>query len=124
MTMNEKDVDRLARSYIKYALTEKGKEKDKIFDKEIYEIDEMQFKSPENIWSIILKVHDLTDNQQVLGLLSAWLLEGLLAHFPDESVGWVEQQAKKDPRFKKLLRGVWQNTMSDEIWMRVQKARD
>lgn len=33
------------------------------------------------------------------------------------------QLAKEDERFNYLLGGVWQNTMSDEVWKRVQAAR-
>jgi hypothetical protein len=35
----------------------------------------------------------------------------------------VEELARQDPNFNSLLGGVWQNTMTDEVWKRVQAAR-
>src|ERR1700731_3852199 len=34
----------------------------------------------------------------------------------------IERQAKADPSFATLLGGVWQNTMTDDIWNRLQTA--
>ena len=122
--IDPKDIDRLAKVVLKYQTAETEKEKDEIFDKEYCEIDAIRFKSPEKLWAIILRVHALTNDPEVLAVLSAGLLEDLLAQFPYQSIDWVEEQARKDPRFKKLLRGVWQNLMPDEIWERLQKLRE
>jgi hypothetical protein len=121
--MDAKDVDRLAKAYLKYTLAETEKEKEDIFNNEVYEIDKIQYESPDDLWLIILRIYNITDDSRVLTLLSAGFLENLLAQFPYQSINWVEEQAKKDPRFKKLLHGVWQNIMPDEIWERIQKIR-
>ncbi|MCB1784580.1 MAG: hypothetical protein KDI13_11385 [Alphaproteobacteria bacterium] len=121
MVLQTRDIEQLAQSYIKYALAKTDEEREAIFDVGMNEIDRIQFESPDDLWLIILKIHALTDDPQVLSLLSAGLLENLLSLFPSQSIDWVEEQARKDPRFKKLLRGVWQNLMSDETWQRVQK---
>ncbi|HUV96794.1 MAG TPA: hypothetical protein VMV98_04925, partial [Acidobacteriaceae bacterium] len=50
--------------------------------------------------------------------------EDLLAKHCEIFIDRVEAEARKDPRFAKLLGGVWQNKMSDAVWKRVQAAWD
>jgi len=56
--------------------------------------------------------------------LSAGPLEDLLAMHGPAIIDRVEAEAARDPTFAKLLGGVWQNRMTDEVWARVQAARD
>lgn len=78
---------------------------------------------PEIAWSAILKIleQSLTDEQ--FALLAAGPLEDLLAMHGLQFIERVEHEAEKNPRFKELLGGVWQNQMTMEIWGRVEKAR-
>jgi hypothetical protein len=78
---------------------------------------------PETVWSAILKIlqHELTDDQ--LASLAAGPLEDLLADHGIQFIERVEREAEQNPRFNRLLGGVWRSHMSDEIWGRVQKAR-
>jgi len=48
----------------------------------------------------------------------------LLGRFGALAIDWVEARAATDHRFRRVLRGVWQHTMSDEIWARVCAARE
>jgi hypothetical protein len=47
-------------------------------------------------------------------------LEYLLSKHGGAMIGKVEAEAKSNPLFAKLLGGVWQNSMIDEVWVRVQ----
>jgi hypothetical protein len=47
-----------------------------------------------------------------------------MARFGERYIDRVEEKARKDPAFAKLLGGVWQNSMSDEIWSRLQAVCD
>lgn len=78
---------------------------------------------PELAWALILAVLDLTNNDYVLDNLSAGPLEDLLSIHGVVFIDRVEVRAKTDPDFKLLLSGVWKGgRMSDEVWMRIEKA--
>jgi hypothetical protein len=79
--------------------------------------------SPEVAWPAILEIlsRGVTDEQ--LSLLAAGPLEDLLASHGAQFIERVEEEARRSPSFNRLLGGVWQNQMSQEIWSRVQKAR-
>jgi len=63
-------------------------------------------------------------DMEAWGLLAAGPLEDLLAENGESVIEAAEALAKTDPEFRKLLSGVWQNSMSGEIYARVQKASD
>jgi hypothetical protein len=79
--------------------------------------------SPEVAWPAILEIlkRGVTDEQ--LSLLAAGPLEDLLASHGAQFIERVEQESGRSPSFNRLLGGVWQNQMSQDIWSRVQKAR-
>lgn len=65
----------------------------------------------------------IEDDQNVLGLLAAGMLEDLL---PDENgpvIDAVVDEAGRNPRFRDLLCGVWFYGMSPEVTERLEKAR-
>jgi hypothetical protein len=39
-------------------------------------------------------------------------------------IQYIEQEAKADPSFARLLGGVWQNAMTDDVWNRLQAVWD
>jgi len=77
----------------------------------------------EQLWRFITVAYkrDLLD--KTIAVLAAGPLEDLLARQGPEFIDRVEELARKDPQFNYLLGGVWRNTMTDEIWQRVQTAR-
>ncbi len=58
---------------------------------------------------------------EVLGVLAAGPLEELLAWHGPAVIDRAESEAHRDPKFRRLLGGVWQNAMTDDIWERVQR---
>jgi hypothetical protein len=56
------------------------------------------------------------------GALAAGPLEDLLGSHGEAMIDDIELKARREPRFRRLLTGVWQNAMSDAIWERVQVA--
>ena len=80
-------------------------------------------QEPEVAWPAILEVlrHDLTEEQ--IALLAAGPLETLLSWHGPHFIERVEQEATHNPRFRRLLGGVWQSDMSPEIWQRIESAR-
>ena len=88
------------------------------------ELDDLCTDSPEDAWEIILGVlaRDLSDED--IGMLAAGPLEDLLARHGRSIIERVEHEARRNPAFASLLGGVWQNTMSDDIWTRVMAVWD
>ena len=78
----------------------------------------------DRLWQFILEVYkrDLPDN--VIGVLAAGPLEDLLAKRGVDFIDRIEELARKDPKFNYLLGGVWRNSMTDEVWQRVQAIRN
>lgn len=75
------------------------------------------------LWKFVLNTYKKSLPDHVLALLAAGPLEDVLANNGQEYIEQTEVLARKDPQFKKLLRGVWKNSMSDELWARVCDAR-
>ena len=77
----------------------------------------------ERLWQFITEAYKRDLSDKVFSSLAAGPLEDLLAKQGTEFIERVEELARKDPHFNSLLGGVWRNTMTDEIWQRVQTAR-
>lgn len=79
---------------------------------------------PDEAWHFILEVLASDASTLILETLSAGPLEDLLVQHGERMIARVEAQAQRDPCFARLLGGVWQNRMADELWRRVLQARD
>jgi hypothetical protein len=55
--------------------------------------------------------------------IAAEPLEDYLVKCGDQVIAKIEALAASDPKFQHLLRGVWKNSMSDEVWERVWQCR-
>jgi hypothetical protein len=79
---------------------------------------------PEHQWQFILAaVTHASDDE--LGDIAAGPVEHLLGKHGERYIEKVEQRAEADPKFARMLAGVWKHLMTDEVWARVQalKAR-
>ncbi len=65
-----------------------------------------------------------TDDWRLLGLLAAGLLEDLVCGEDEAVLTRVEADAARDPRFRRLLSGVWYQGVSPASAARIDKARD
>jgi len=79
---------------------------------------------PDSLWSFILSVHERDAEEKVAGHLAAGPVEDLMSQFGESYIERVEDLANKDARFKRMLCGVWQDVMSDELWARFRRARN
>jgi aminoglycoside 6'-N-acetyltransferase I len=78
----------------------------------------------ESLWQFILRVYWREDvSEDTLSVLAAGPLEDLLACDGPNFIDRVEQLAKSDAKFNWLLGGVWRNSMTDDVWKRVQAVR-
>ena len=79
-------------------------------------------EDPVEAWKLILTIWSLDRSAPTRRSLSAGPIEELLCFHGESMIPHIERQAKADPSFATLLGGVWQNTMSDSIWNRLQEA--
>lgn len=77
----------------------------------------------EHVWQFITAAYKRDLSDKVFSSLAAGPVEDLLAKQGPQFIERVEELARKDPKFKYLLGGVWRNAMTDEVWQRVQAAR-
>lgn len=78
----------------------------------------------DELWSFILYTYKQGISNKVIEVLAAGPLEDLLASGGEKYIDEIEDLARKDPKFRNLLGGVWKNAMTDDVWQRVQNAWD
>ena len=95
-------------------------------DEGSFVVDRLAREEPEVGWSVILAILERIDaepSSRLFQVLAAGPLEDLLSHHGSALVDRVEAEAQRNPRFNLLLGGVWQNTMTEQVWSRVQACR-
>lgn len=80
-------------------------------------------KEPEKLWQFVLTAYKRNFSDRVLSVLAAGPLEDLLARHGADYIEQVERLAETDEKFNLLLGGVWRNSITDEVWNRVQAVR-
>ena len=75
-------------------------------------------------FEIIDAIHELDKDQKHVETFSASLVEDILVHKGYSVIEKIENKAKQDRSFANVLGGVWKSKISEEIWERVQNARD
>ena len=85
--------------------------------------DDISRSDPELCWELILQTLHTPHTDSVKEILAAGPLEDLLARFGPQFIDRVEAKVKEEPEFKDLLGGVWRNSMTEELWARVQACR-
>jgi Variant SH3 domain len=88
------------------------------------EVDWLEGNDPEKLWQVILDIYRRPDAAPLLGMLAAGPLENLLGLHGPAFIDRVESLAANDAQFAHALGGVWQFTMTDDIWKRVQAVSD
>ncbi len=84
--------------------------------------DDLCTTDPERAWAAILQVIELESDDDVLAELAAGPLEDLLSRHGEAFIERVEERARADRRFLRVLRGVWQLFITDQVWRRVKAA--
>ena len=79
------------------------------------------YTPPDQQWDFIVElIQRAPDDDDVLQDIAAGPLEGFLGRFSDEVIDRIEQQSTVDPKFARVLSGVWKHGMSDGTWQRVR----
>jgi hypothetical protein len=86
------------------------------------ELDHLCSTDPTTALATILTILATDQSDVVVENLAAGPLEDLLVRHGEEFIDRIEVEATKNPAFKLLLGGVWENTMDPTVWARVQRA--
>jgi hypothetical protein len=136
--MNQDDLNKLATAYVKFYSGVDIYSGESIYDenfdlinkeKEQYEwaseeVMDLAIDKSELLWCFILEVLSRNPPDEVLGMLAAGPLEDYLSYWAVEKIDVVEIEAKSNPAFSNLLGGVWQSSIPDKIWNRINKCTD
>ena len=80
--------------------------------------------APNEAFEFILAVLDQDASTTTMAILSAGPLEALLRRHGPRIINRVERRARRDANFTRLLGHVWKDTLSNQIWARVQSLCD
>jgi hypothetical protein len=78
---------------------------------------------PEIAWTAIMELSRQPLTAEQIAALAAGPLEDLLAYHGPAFIDRVEQQARVYPTFRRLLGGVWQSSITAEVWRRIEHIR-
>jgi hypothetical protein len=70
-------------------------------------VDEIVHDDPEAGWTLTLALVEAAPDHRVLAMVAAGPLEELLKRSSDRLIDRVEAQARRDPKFRRCLTGVW-----------------
>jgi hypothetical protein len=76
----------------------------------------------EDAWTTILEVLSRTRAEEALGILAAGPLEDLISEWGPSFIDRIETEARRNPAFQALLRGVWKSG-DPSVCERVAAAR-
>lgn len=130
--MNEKVIDEVSSAWIVYQREQIKAESNSQLSVEQERVWPLYSKlldwsksDPEATWACIVAIWNRIDheNLDIIAVLGAGELEELLCNFGDDYFPLIEKFCEVEPDFKTVLRMVWQSSMSQELWQKVQDLR-
>ncbi len=79
--------------------------------------------APEIAWPILLEVINRAPDE-MLTYVAAGPLEDLVGYHGPQLIDVIEREAKRSPRFRKTLAGVWRGLTTSSVWDRLQAPID
>lgn len=122
VSMDNSEIDKIVEGYVKFEHSTTKTEDEFFWAWDT--LNDYIFDKPETAWTIIIKIIAADSSEKMLTDLSSGPLEYFLVHHGKTYIERVEEEAKKNSNFAKLLGGVWKNVIDDEIWKRIQKVCD
>lgn len=105
-------------------LKEKWIEYTRSNDKSLFEawqvLNDLVFNQPQEAWKVILEIIEETNSDEIIGNLAAGPFEDILSEHGDFFIDEVEIKTRQNPKFTKLVLGVYQGGMSESVWSRIQ----
>lgn len=82
-------------------------------------IDSLVRENPDEGWRVCLALVAAAPDDFVLANVAAGPLEDLINEFPDQLIDRIEEEARRDPKFRRCLTGVW--GVPDGVGARIAK---
>jgi len=87
------------------------------------QLDDAVHDSPNEAFEYILSIAQTTTDPLVLSNLGAGPLEDLLVYHGAEYIDQVETKARQIPQFTQVVKSVWKNNMSNDVWERISAIK-
>ena len=124
MAMNAKERQRLVSSWLLLQRTPEAGTPREELAWVVEKVWDLCDDAPNEAFEFILAVLDQDSSATTMAILSAGPLESLLRRHGPRIINRVERRARRDANFTRLLGHVWRDTLSSQIWTRVQSVRD
>ncbi len=85
-------------------------------------LDELAHNEPDTTWLLILELIRQPLGDDAFGCLAAGPLKNLIEYHGPVVIERVEDEARSNPAFQKLLGGLWLSSTPD-VWARVERVR-
>jgi len=122
MMFDSEKVERIANAWVQFTrLAVDASERDSLA-KVLDEVDDIIQRDSVEGWAFIEAVRNMKVDLSLLSNLAAGPLEDYLVVHGESEIARLESLAKHDVSFRQLLAQTWKNSMSDEVWERVQLA--
>ena len=86
----------------------------------VSEVCDWRLEGDDRLWPFILEAYKRDLPDKMIAVLAAGPLEDLLDKRGEDFIDRIEELARRDPKFTDMLGCVWRNTITDEVWQRVQ----
>lgn len=78
---------------------------------------------PEEAWSIITRLVELSPDDTILANVAAGPLEDILSVHPSSFIDRIEEKARRDSKFRRCVSGVWgPSSIPDDVQMRLRRT--
>jgi hypothetical protein len=78
--------------------------------------------NPDSCWELIEEIRSSDGSDVILANLAAGPLEDLLVYHGGRFIERIEELARNDGQYRKLLGAMWQNEIPDDVWERVKRV--
>ena len=124
MAMNAKERQRLVSSWLLLQRTPEAGLPREDLTWVVEKVWDLCDDAPNEAFEFILAVLYQDASSTTMAILSAGPLEALLRRHGPRIINRVERRARRDANFTRLLGHVWKDTLSSQIWTRVQSVRE
>lgn len=87
----------------------------------VEELDKLISSNTSNAIDVIVSIVVNNDDDMILSNVAAGPMEDLLRGATLEDIAKIERLSIEIPKFKRMLGGVWKNSIPDDIWLRIVK---
>lgn len=114
--MNAFELEEVVVSWIRLQTVERNSQE---YENEFWsfeKLDEFCRTEPEDAWRVIVEIYRRLPDERVISNLAAGPVEDLLVHHGHRTLVWIRRYCADDSGFVELLKMVWKNSISEEVW--------